>query len=240
MNTLAEYSTLIVPPHTAIHPLSFSALISSEPEPSANGQFRTTILANPERLQEIFDLRLTAWEGSVRNEIANKSLFPDGWKDMLDESAIHWVTLDERDAIVAAARLNIFHSPKAFPYHIATAHLPLPLELPFAFFSRLVVHPQCRKNGLGRALYEERSKFCLENNIPWSLVFINDPHVITMFEKEGFQNPGKALVSYHPSATPHSVNVFAKEYNCERLRGWNQVHATCLLPIAGNEVLQFQ
>lgn len=239
MNTLVEYCTHVVSSQTAIHTLPFSDLISSEPGYVTNDKFRTTILANPERLQEIYDLRLTAWEGSARNEIANKSLFPDGWKDALDESAIHWVTLDERDTIIAAARLNIFHSIQSFPYHIATAHLPLPSELPFALFSRLVVHPKFRRNGLGRVLYEARSRFCMGNNISWSLVFINDLHVITMFKSEGFKNIGKALVSYHPSSAPHSVNVFVKEYNYDRFQDWNQVHETCLQPIEGKEVLQF-
>ncbi len=218
MNTLAEYCTLEVPPPTTIQTHSFPGFQHSEMVSGINNKFRTAILTNPSRLQEIYDLRLTAWEGSSRNDIVNKSLFPKGWKDALDESAIHWVVLDDKDTIIAAARLNIVHSLESLPYHHATAHLHLPSGFPFAFFSRLVVHPQFRKNGLGRALYEERSEFCLENNIIWSMVFINDLHVITMFESEGFRNVGSAQVSYHPSVTPHSVNVFVKENKFEPMQ----------------------
>lgn len=207
MNTLIECCDPASHAPATIHGTSFPGIMPTVPEWETGNKFQTTELKNPNRLQEIYMLRLTAWEGSARNEIANKILFPNGWYDDLDESAIHWVTVDGYGTIVASARLNIFDSPQASPYFSATHHLVLPSKSTFAFFSRLVVHPKYRKMGLGRALYEARAEFCRKKKIAWSQVFINDPCVIKMFETEGFRNLGQALVSYHPSAAPHAVNV---------------------------------
>lgn len=171
----------------------------------------TKILLNSSRLQEIYDLRLEVWENSGSNEFVNRSLFPNGWQDALDETALHWITVNHQNKIVASARLNIFHSLKDSPYYGSIRHLHFPADVPFAFFSRLVVHPQYRQNGLSRQLYEGRTELCRERKIAWSQVFINNPYIISLFEAEGFKNLGKAEVSYHPSSLPHSVNVFIKE-----------------------------
>src|SRR6185312_1265926 len=160
----------------------------------------SSLLNNPFRLQEIFDLRLDVWENSGNIEFVNRKLFPNGWYDQLDESAIHWVILNHQNRIVASARLNIFYSLKESPYCASISHLPFPAEVPFAFFSRLVVHPQYRQRGLSRQLYEARARFCRERKIAWSQVFINNPYVISMFEAEGFKNTGETEVSYHASS----------------------------------------
>ena len=175
----------------------------------------TRVLNNPFRLQEIFDLRLDVWENSGNIEFVNRKLFPNGWYDELDETAIHWVILNHQNQIVASARLNIFYSLQESPYCASIKHLPFPAEVPFAFFSRLVVHPQYRQRGLSRLLYEARARFCRERKIAWSQVFINSPFVINTFEAEGFKNIGQAEVSYHVASPSHAVNVFVKENNYE-------------------------
>lgn len=171
----------------------------------------TKVLHNASRRQEIYDLRLSVWENSGSTQFVNRTLFPNGWYDELDETAFHWVTINHQNKIIAAARLNIFHSLKESPYYHSICHLPFPTEVPFAFFSRLVVHPHYRHNGLSRQLYDARHHFCRERKIAWSQVFINNPYVIGMFESEGFENMGQADVSYHVSSLPHAVNVFVKE-----------------------------
>lgn len=171
----------------------------------------TKALNNPFCLQEIYDLRLAVWEHSGVNEFVNRKLFPHGWRDKLDETALHWVTFNQQNKIVASARLNVFHSIKDSPYFDSIRHLEFPGEIPFAFFSRLVVHPQYRQNGLSRKLYEARAGFCSERKIAWSQVFINNPYVISMFEAKGFKNIGHAEINYHKSSQPHAVNVFVKE-----------------------------
>jgi predicted GNAT family N-acyltransferase len=176
----------------------------------------TELLTDPSRLQEIYDLRLEVWEHSGNNEFVNRQLFPNGWYDELDESAFHWVTFNDQNKIIAAARLNIFHSLEQSPYYDSIRHLAFPTDIPFAFYSRLVVHPQYRHKGLSQQLYNGRAQYCIENEIKWSQVFINNSYVIGLFEKEGFENIGQAEINYHISSHPHSVNVFVKENNCRQ------------------------
>src|SRR6185437_7185737 len=199
MNALLEISS----------PLSF--IETENNDIVGKNKLVTKVLNNRFRLQEIFDLRLHVWENSGNIEFVNRKLFPNGWYDELDESAIHWVILNHQNQIVASARLNIFYSLKESPYRESINHLPFPAEVPFAFFSRLVVHPQYRQRGLSRQLYEARARFCRERKIAWSQVFINNPFIINTFEAEGFKNIGQAEVSYHASSSSHTVNVFVKE-----------------------------
>ena len=101
----------------------------------------TELLINPKRLQEIYDLRLEVWEHSGESNFVNRKLFPNGWYDELDKTALHWVTFNDQSKIVAAARLNIFHSLEDSPYYSSMKHILFPSNLPFAFYSRIVVHP---------------------------------------------------------------------------------------------------
>ena len=163
------------------------------------------------RLQEIYDLRLSVWEDSGKSEFVNSKLYPNGWFDDLDLSAFHWIVNNDENKIVASARLNIFNSLEEFPYYLSVKDFLLPGIMPFAFFSRLVVHPHYTQNKLSRKLFIARSKFCEERGIRWSKVFINNPLIIQQFEKSGYMKIGQANVTYHPCADPHSVNVFIKE-----------------------------
>lgn len=182
---------------------------------SNNGQISlsTQLLTDSSRLQEIYDLRLSVWEHSGKNEFVNRQLFPNGWYDDLDEGAFHWVTINDQNKIVASARLNIFHSLEQSPYYASISHLAFPTDIPFAFFSRLVVHPEYRHNGLSQQLYDGRAQYCIEKEIKWSQVFINNSYVIGLFEAEGFENIGQAEINYHISSQPHSVNVFVRQNN---------------------------
>jgi len=169
------------------------------------------LLTNGCRLQEIYDLRLNVWEHSRKSDFVNRKLYPNGWYDHLDKSAFHWIVTSNQNKIIASARLNIFNSLEDFPYYLAVKDFLLPEIMPFAFFSRLVVHPHYRQNGLSRKLFMNRTSFCEERGISWSQVFINNPLIIQQFKKSGYKNVGQANVSYHPLADPHPVNVFVKE-----------------------------
>lgn len=173
---------------------------------------RSALLADTTRLPEIYNLRLKVWEHLGKNEFVNRQLYPNGWYDQLDDSAFHWVVINEHNTIIAAARLNQFNSLEAFPYALSVKDFSLPKVMPFAFFSRLVVHPHYRQNGLSRQLFVSRSIFCEERGISWSQVFINNEFIMKQFEKSGYNKIGQAQVAYHPFAEPHSVNVFIKEH----------------------------
>lgn len=181
------------------------------PDTQLDKTLSTTFLTSHSRLREIYDLRLEAWEGAGKSEVVNREFFPNGWVDELDESAFHWVTLNQKLEIVAAARLNLFPTLAEFPFCDSVQHLRLPVAVPFAFFSRLVVHPSYRNNGLSRELYLKRAEFCKRRRISWSQVFINNPQVIRLFQREGYACVGQAEVAYHTSSKPHTVNVFVSE-----------------------------
>lgn len=168
------------------------------------------LLTNGCRLQEIYDLRLNVWEHSGKSDFVNRKLYPNGWQDHLDKLAFQWIVINNQNKIIASARLNIFNSLKEFPYYLAVKDLLLPEIMPFAFFSRLVVHPHYRQNGLSRKLFTDRTSFCEQRGIRWSQVFINNPLIIQQFKKSGYKNIGRANVSYHPLADSHPVNVFVK------------------------------
>lgn len=145
-------------------------------------------------MPEIYDLRLNVWEHSDKNEFVNRTLYPNGWYDELDETAYHWVVFNGDNRIVASARLHLFYSLEDFPYYRSVKNFVLPLVAPFAFYSRLVVDPAYRQNGLSRQLYAGRTRFCEERGTRWSQVFINNPVIIKQFERSGYRNIGEAEV----------------------------------------------
>lgn len=171
------------------------------------------LLTDPSRLQEIYDLRVDVWERSGKSDIVNRRLFPKGWSDPLDDTALHWVINDSSNKIIAAARLNVFQNTGEFPYHASIKHLALPHAMPFAFYSRLVIHPEYRGMGLSSQLAISRMLFCEEKEIRWMQVFITNEHILHLFERLNCRIVGQAEVSYHKSSQPHFVNVLIKEYD---------------------------
>lgn len=208
MNVILEINSPLI--ETGNYPEILTGYSHLQKANDSINKLATKLLDDPFRLQEIYDLRLQVWENSGVNEFVNRHLFPNGWYDELDDTAVHWVTVNHQNKIVASARLNVFYSLKESPYCDSISHLSFPTEIPFAFFSRLVVHPHYRQNGLSRQLYEARARFCKERKIAWSQVFINNPYVITMFEAEGFKNIGEAEVSYHKSSAAAYHKRFCK------------------------------
>lgn len=171
------------------------------------------LLTDNSRLNEIYELRVDVWERSGNCEFVNRALYPNGWSDELDKTALHWVITIARDEIIAAARLNIFNSLDDFPYYASVKHLPFPADMPFAFLSRLIVHPDYRQKGLSRKLAFSRMLFCKNKNVNWFQVFINNKRIIHLFEEMNYESIGQAKVSYHQFSDPHSVNVFIRSNN---------------------------
>lgn len=210
MNSILELNTSFVSNTAGISAAeSGRSIFCNTFEPKQ--ELRIELLTGFSRLPEIYGLRLNVWEHSGANEFVNRTLYPNGWYDDLDERAFHWAIFNGENRIVASARLHLFYSLEDFPYYQSVKNFLLPSVLPFAFFSRLVVEPQYRQNGLSRKLFNARTRFCKERGMKWSQVFINNPLIIKQFEKSGFENIGQANVTYHPSSEPHSVNVLIKE-----------------------------
>ena len=121
-----------------------------------------TLLTDKTRLQEIYDLRVTAYENSPKSIHVNRKLFPNGWFDTLDprDETLHWI-IEEDSKIIASARLAICNNIKDTNEEFD--RFELPKERPFAYWSRLVVHPNYRSKGAMIMLDNVRKNYLLNN-----------------------------------------------------------------------------
>jgi len=126
------------------------------------------VLKDKSRLKEIYDLRTLAYEHSYKTVYVNKNIFPDGWKDYLDEQAIHWVAESE-NTIVASARLVILNDLADTREDVSAFELPA--GRPFAYYSRLVVHPEFRGYGIGAAMDAIRMSYIKREDISFAMAF---------------------------------------------------------------------
>jgi predicted GNAT family N-acyltransferase len=124
--------------------------------------FKPQLLTDKSRLQEIYDLRVTAYEHSPKSVYVNRQTFPNGWSDDLDEldNTIHWIIEDE-NKIIASARLAILENIEDTNEEFDKFELPA--ERPFAYWSRLVVHPDYRRTTAMMMLDSIRKKYLFEN-----------------------------------------------------------------------------
>lgn len=171
-----------------------------------------TLLTDTSRLQEIYDLRVDVWENSEKNNYVNRKLFPNGWFDDLDKTALHWVIINEQNKIIASARLNLFDTLDDYPYYEFIKHLYIPNKTPFGFYSRLVIHPEYQGLGLSIRLDTSRMLYCEAKKICWLQGLATDDRIKNLFEKLKFKIIGQAELNYHEFTQPHLVNVFIKEY----------------------------
>ncbi len=119
------------------------------------------LLADKSKLQEIYNLRVTAFEDSPKSCYVNRQTCPNGWFDQLDtqEQTHHWV-IEDGHKIVAAARVAILHNLNEIEdLGAALDSYHIPQKKPFAYFSRLVVHPQYRGQGFATVLDTIRLDF---------------------------------------------------------------------------------
>ena len=121
-----------------------------------------TLLTDKSRLQEIYDLRVVAYEHSSKAVYVNRHTFPNGWFDDLDgrEQTLHWI-IEDGPAIIAAARLAILYNLEDTGEEFGT--FALPTERPFAYWSRLVVHPDYRRTMATRSLDAVRKAYLIDN-----------------------------------------------------------------------------
>lgn len=163
------------------------------------------ILTDKSRLQEVFDLRVYAWENSPSPVNINRKTYPNGLFDQLDESAIHKVSYNETNEIIAAERVNIIHDVNELPHPEQFANVSIPKARPFLYSSRLVIHPDFRKIGIKELYDHKRLKFQVENNFTFSLAktFQFRTKELTKF---GWQDCGEAPpVNNYPFPTGENI-----------------------------------
>jgi len=156
------------------------------------------LLTNKSQLQEIYDFRVHAWENSPAKKIVNKTLFPDGWSDSVDEFSLIWYQTNHLQQIIATARLTYFDTIQdATNIGIDLQKFQLPAERPFGFLSRLAIDESYRKKGLPNNFDTVRINQLKKDNIKFALVEVINQRVKGL-EALGFKIIG--AVNFKPSA----------------------------------------
>lgn len=129
--------------------------------------FGPTVLTDHSRLAEIYRLRVLAWENSPGKTDINSTKYPDGYRDRLEERSIHYIATNTKNEIIGAARLTVCHTFDELPYSgiFKAYESQLPLERPFLFYSRLVLHPAYRGGGLAEQFDQVRVNFQEDHNL---------------------------------------------------------------------------
>ena len=172
------------------------------------------LLTDKSRLQEIFKLRVSSWERSDKGAIINHQLFPEGWHDELDATAHHWIISNERDEIIASARLNIFDRLEDYPYAALVTDLEIDKCAPFGFYGRLVIHPEYQGLNLSAKLIASRERYCETIGLRWRQALVTDEKVKNKLLQLNFECKGQIEVNYHTGTLPHLVDIFVKECHC--------------------------
>jgi hypothetical protein len=172
-----------------------------------NINLSTALLTDKSRIQEIYDLRVRAYENSPKSNYVNTKLFPNGWKDHLDEceDTYHFIVQD-KNKIVASGRVAIINAlEKITDLDDAFEKYVLPQERPFAYFSRLVVLKEYRKMGIPDNLDNLRINFLKKNNLAKFAIGWATPDRHPSLLKYGFVNLG--LFNYKFENTDNIISV---------------------------------
>ncbi len=170
------------------------------------------LLSDKSQLQEIYDLRVNAYENSEQVAHVNKIIYPNGWSDDLDEKedVFHWVIMDN-NKIVASARLIILENLEETDGEFQDHTFLLPLERPFVYWGRLVVHQDYRKKGLRIELDKVRKKFLSENpQIKFALtsaIKTRHKHLL----KLGFEHLGNIMCDWNQTSREFGLFLYKNE-----------------------------
>lgn len=156
-------------------------------------------ITDREHLDEIFQLRHEVWY----NRLGEQPFFKNGrWRDEHDVASAIQVAAIHQDRIVAAARLTLHATLASAPYGKLFPGSLTDRQGPFAFFSRLVVHPQYQGRGLARRLDQVRKRIAASCGARTLAVVTSNPHRVSSLARCGFKPTGDK-----PALTDHGVVV---------------------------------
>lgn len=156
------------------------------------------LLDDKSRLAEIYNLRVEAWQHSHNSKYVNKTIFPDGWYDDLDNTGFHWIITDISNRIIGSARFNIVNDIVEIPNGEIFARFIKSFPSPLGFFSKLVIHPDFRKNGLSSLFDLARIDFIKQSDISLTLLTCDGVRTIKLL-KHGFSIVGQDHISFIPN-----------------------------------------
>ncbi len=167
------------------------------------------ILTDKSRLQEIYDLRVLAWENSPGKENINSTKYPDGYSDNLEDNSIHIIAEDRDNKIIGAARLTVCQDLDELPYPgiFKAFEYLMPNERPFLFYSRLVIHPDFRKTELRKRFDDFRVKMQMELKIQFGIATVKPKRLVQILPY-GFKELGKTspeLDESYPFTSEHAL-----------------------------------
>lgn len=165
------------------------------------------ILTGKTRLQEIYDLRVIAYENSAQSDCINRKIYPNGWSDHLDEleNTIHWIVIDN-GKIIASARLAILKNLHETKEELG--RFGLADNVPFAYWSRLVVHPDYRRTRTMMRLDAIRKSYIDNNNqIKFALSCVVDARAKSLL-RLGFEFKGNVPYNWGGGSRLDKLNLF--------------------------------
>jgi len=175
-----------------------------------NNKLIPQLLINTSRLQEIYNLRVQAYENSPKSIYVNKEIFPNGWSDHLDEceDTFHFI-IEDNNVIVASCRLALINDiNKLTDLDEALEKYKIPLDRPFAYFSRLVVHKDYRKLGIPDSFDNYRINFLKEKTNAKFAIGWATPDRHPSLLKYGFKNLGIFNYKFANNEDKISVSFF--------------------------------
>ncbi|WP_375558993.1 GNAT family N-acetyltransferase [Bernardetia sp. OM2101] len=163
-----------------------------------NSNLEIKLLLDTSQLQKIYDLRVIAYENSEQSVHINKTLYPNGWSDELDEKedVFHWIVRDN-NKLVASARLVVLENLNETDGEFEEYSSLIPLERPFVYWSRLVVHPDYRRKGIRIELDKMRKSFLSKNpHIKFALTSVVETRKKHLLQL-GFEHLGDTICDWN-------------------------------------------
>lgn len=164
------------------------------------------LLTDTTRLEEIYQLRVLAWEHTSYSRYINRRLFPNGWTDHLDNGGVHFIMQNEKKEIVASSRFNVLYKLSDLPEQDLFNKFNYPETRPFGLFSRLVIHPDYRKLGLSSKFDLKMMEYCKKQKISFTLAWIHHGG-LEQLTSIGFKILGTAYYNAFSKESLHELYV---------------------------------
>ena len=145
----------------------------------------------PGVIDQIFKLRVEAWDKSECNIFINKNLYPNGLSDELDNTATHWY-IEDNGKVVGCVRRNELESLSEFKEGKNFEKFKNEISSgKFIFYSKIAVHPDYQHKDLAHLLASAVVKGFDKSGAKFGLTLI---YLENFAEKYGFKYLGPTIL----------------------------------------------